>query len=76
MAQQVTKWKAEDGSLHDTEQAADRHTEKARLRQQITDEVNFLVRNGDCLDDEWEEALTTGDLGNAVYQYHAFLKAN
>ena len=62
MAQSITKWQANDGSVHDTEVAAERHDHVARLSAIIESMTAYgTVDPGQLL-----EALTTGDLGTEV----------
>lgn len=65
MAQRITKWQAQDGSVHDTELDAERHDHKARLSAII----EKMTCYGNVDPQQLLEALTTGDLGAEVVDY-------
>ena len=66
MAQRISKWQADDGSIHETEEAASRHEHKALVASIIED----LTCHGTVDPSELLEALINGDLGKEVLNYH------
>jgi hypothetical protein len=67
MATQITKWEANDGTLHNSERDADMHDERKALVFEVSREIHSLFAHGDVDDEELLEALNKGTLGELVY---------
>lgn len=67
MATRIIKWESNDGTLHDSAEAADRHDERKALVFELSQEIDSLSAHGSVDDGELLEALNKGKLGELVY---------
>lgn len=74
MAQAITKYQAQDGTLFDTEAQADAYDLEKRERRTVESYIDTITVYGSVDASELLQELTTGTLGYLVVKYRKATK--